>query len=307
MANLSAFYSRPAGLARLVLAPLLLMAGMAWAEEQTRVVQPGDVLSKIVAEAYPANPSQHPAIMAKILRRNPGAFLNQDPNRLQVGKTLILPDPASMMGLAQPAAPLDGAAAQERIRALEGEVAGLRENVALLEEEKASLQAMLKNKQVVEAEKKALQAQLEQAAAQNKALENDLQQLRASVALAESKRATANRLPWILLALLALLTLPLLWLLRRKQQGQAANAALKAAPAAVPAAPAVGAVPELDAVEAEQPSQPDDPDMALKLDIARAYLDLRDAEAAADILQDVLAEGSTRQRQEAREILSFLT
>ncbi|MCB1637665.1 MAG: hypothetical protein KDI15_02335, partial [Thiothrix sp.] len=54
------------------------------------------------------------------------------------------------------------------------------------------------------------------------------------------------------------------------------------------------------------PATPGHPDAALKLAIARAYLDLRNADAAQDILQDVLTEGGSRQQQEAREILSFI-
>jgi len=55
-----------------------------------------------------------------------------------------------------------------------------------------------------------------------------------------------------------------------------------------------------------QPATPDHPEAALKLAIAHAYLDLRNAEAAHDMLQDILSEGGSRQQQEAREILSFI-
>jgi FimV-like protein len=51
---------------------------------------------------------------------------------------------------------------------------------------------------------------------------------------------------------------------------------------------------------------PESPDAELKLDIARAYLDLREPEAAAEILREVIVEGGSRQQQEAGEILSFI-
>lgn len=41
-----------------------------------------------------------------------------------------------------------------------------------------------------------------------------------------------------------------------------------------------------------------------KLDLARAYIDMGDAEGARDILDEVLKEGSSEQRQEARDMLA---
>lgn len=43
-----------------------------------------------------------------------------------------------------------------------------------------------------------------------------------------------------------------------------------------------------------------------KLDLARAYIDMGDAEGARDILDEVLAEGNSAQQQEAREMLAKL-
>lgn len=51
----------------------------------------------------------------------------------------------------------------------------------------------------------------------------------------------------------------------------------------------------------------DNPEAAIKLDMVRAYLDLRDAAAAQPLLREILEEGGLRQQQEAREILSFLS
>jgi len=42
---------------------------------------------------------------------------------------------------------------------------------------------------------------------------------------------------------------------------------------------------------------------ATKLDLARAYIDMGDAEGARDILDEVIAEGSEAQQQEARELI----
>ena len=43
---------------------------------------------------------------------------------------------------------------------------------------------------------------------------------------------------------------------------------------------------------------------ATKLDLARAYIDMGDAEGARDILNEVLSEGSDEQQGEAKELLS---
>ena len=42
---------------------------------------------------------------------------------------------------------------------------------------------------------------------------------------------------------------------------------------------------------------------ATKLDLARAYIDMGDADGARDILDEVLKEGSASQQQEAREMM----
>ncbi|UXJ51158.1 FimV/HubP family polar landmark protein [Pseudomonas citronellolis] len=46
---------------------------------------------------------------------------------------------------------------------------------------------------------------------------------------------------------------------------------------------------------------------ATKLDLARAYIDMGDAEGARDILDEVISEGSDQQQQEARELLERLS
>lgn len=161
-----------------------------------------------------------------------------------------------------------------------------------------------------------LEEQLATTKRENEVLQNDLQQIRAAAAVAETKAKGSGNLPWILLGLLALLTLPLLWLLRRKRE--TVPAAVASAAAVEPAMPVMTApdkqpevstpvMADVPATVSVMPAVDENPDAALKLDIARAYLDLRDSVGAADILQDVLVEGGEQQRQEAREILSFIT
>lgn len=48
----------------------------------------------------------------------------------------------------------------------------------------------------------------------------------------------------------------------------------------------------------------DSDENATKLDLARAYIDMGDMEGARDILQEVLAEGSASQKEEAKELLT---
>jgi pilus assembly protein FimV len=45
---------------------------------------------------------------------------------------------------------------------------------------------------------------------------------------------------------------------------------------------------------------------ATKLDLARAYIDMGDTEGARDILDEVVAEGSDTQQQEARDLIARL-
>lgn len=60
-----------------------------------------------------------------------------------------------------------------------------------------------------------------------------------------------------------------------------------------------------EAAEEEEVLIADDADqMATKLDLARAYLDMDDGESARGMLEEVVANGSAQQRQEAQELLS---
>lgn len=315
----------------------LCLNDVALAEDKVWEIQSGNKLSKIVADQYPGYGNRQ-AIMQEILKRNPEAFVGQDINRLIVGKTLKLPAADEIPDLESPAPSQEGgidSATQEKLQALEAQVAEQKETIAILEEENASLQEMVKDYaeakpaavsgddlqkqldtakqelQSSQANAKTLEEQLAASKQENEALRNDLQQVQAAAAVADDKDSSSGSLPWLLLGLLALLTLPLIWLLRRKQERTPLAARVEPADAVpVPEPVPVGAAEtHHPATAAEAPVTADvaeNPDAGLKLDIARAYLDLRDSEAAADILQDVLVEGGERQRQEAREILSFI-
>ena len=192
--------------------------------------------------------------------------------------------------------------------------------VAAASEDSAAISKQLAEKERVT---ETLKTQLAETKRQNDALQEELQ---TKITIMESN--SSNNLPWIISALLALVMLPLLWLLKQKMQAlptvSVANQALKKEPVAKPvtqaAAPKVAdplptatittstatVTPVVSNARADDHSD-DNLEADIKLDMARAYMDLRNASAAAEILQDVLLEGGARQRQEAREILSFIS
>ena len=192
--------------------------------------------------------------------------------------------------------------------------------VAAASEDSAAISKQLAEKERVT---ETLKTQLAETKRQNDALQEELQ---TKITTMESN--SSNNLPWIISALLALVMLPLLWLLKQKMQAlptvSVANQALKKEPVAKPvtqaAAPKVAdplptatittstatVTPVVSNARADDHSD-DNLEADIKLDMARAYMDLRNASAAAEILQDVLVEGGARQRQEARGILSFIS
>jgi pilus assembly protein FimV len=77
--------------------------------------------------------------------------------------------------------------------------------------------------------------------------------------------------------------------------------------------PEVGHTAAIEPVEPTSEALDDDFDFfsdtdetTTKLDLARAYIDMGDAEGARDILDEVMSEGSDTQQQEAREMLAKL-
>lgn len=213
-------------------------------------------------------------------------------------------------------------AANEDIRS---ENEALKQQLASIQTDQAEINKPAANT----ADMEALRSELSQT-------KQDLQKAERSLANTAALLKDQNQgLPWWLLGLL-LLALPLVWLLGRKSSPNSvapptiqtsnhtsAPLQLKEAPQtlAANAAETHSATPPLDNVAAVSPTtsgndaasasalaaNDDKLEAALKLDIARAYLDLRDPQSALPILQEVLAEGSQQQAQEAKEILSFLS
>lgn len=314
----------------------MFCAAFVWASVVTPVLAEGkiwdiksnDTLGAIIAKEYPGYANRQ-AIMQALLKENPDAFANNDLNRLIVGKKLNLPEASKIPDL-KPPQPVDkavvsDAASEQKLKELEAQRIELEASVKALEVENQAknteldeLNAKLQALQRVADESK---NEVLDVRRENDALLNDLQQARAATELAEKKSSGAGSLPWILLGLLTLVTLPLLWLLWQKREQQLLAAALPVDSRSVvqevsqnertvlPDVVVASMQPLADTVPVPDES-PDiaeeNPDADLKLDIARAYMDLRDTSAAVDMLQDVLLEGGSRQRQEAREILSFI-
>lgn len=193
------------------------------------------------------------------------------------------------------------------------------ENIKLSEELDKAQKTLANSTQTTES----LRAQLESLKTENASLVNDLQQARAvsDVKLGEKRDSGSSIWPW----LLALLLAPLAWWLGRRGRQETFTTAPTPDSEIAPESnidvtaskttandeqaittPITRGEDSEDDVIVESQDIPDVPDVALKLDMARAYLDLRDAEAANELLQEVLREGGTQQQQEAREILSFI-
>jgi pilus assembly protein FimV len=48
-------------------------------------------------------------------------------------------------------------------------------------------------------------------------------------------------------------------------------------------------------------------EIGTKLDLARAYIDMGDPDGAKSILEEVIGEGSSQQKQEAQELLKHVS
>lgn len=175
----------------------------------------------------------------------------------------------------------------------------------------------------------ALSGQITESKQQLETTQQELLLANAARASAELNKASLEKqrgswLPW----LLALLMLPVGWFLGRRSKvpeptpdthkavetraiATAAVATATAQPLEQDTAstlPNVAELAQTDPTIANQTiaANDDNVDAAIKLDIVRAYLDLRDPTAASSLLKEVLREGGRQQQQEAREILSFL-
>jgi len=87
---------------------------------------------------------------------------------------------------------------------------------------------------------------------------------------------------------------------------QAAAPAPVSAPPPAPAAPKAAAAPNVTAVRPAVPSQEGHQTVATKLELARAYVDIGDADGARSMLEEVLIEGNAAQQQAAFELLDTL-
>ena len=177
----------------------------------------------------------------------------------------------------------------------------------------------------------ALSGQITESKQQLETTQQELLLANAARASAELNKASLEKqrgswLPW----LLALLMLPVGWFLGRRSKvpeptpdthkavetraiatAAVATATATAQPLEQDTAstlPNVAELAQTDPTIANQTiaANDDNVDAAIKLDIVRAYLDLRDPTAASSLLKEVLREGGRQQQQEAREILSFL-
>lgn len=185
----------------------------------------------------------------------------------------------------------------------------------------AELSAVSVKLEASQSEADSLRAELNASSESNTALSSEIDQIKAAVekdvALTPaepSEKPGSTWWPW----LLALLLLPVAWLLGQRSRPVPATAVpeiktgvktIEIAAAADPVVPQALTSDQLDQMAfsgAKAANKPDDPDAAIKLDMARAYLDLRNAEAANDVLKEVIQEGGSRQQQEAKEIQSFI-
>ena len=175
----------------------------------------------------------------------------------------------------------------------------------------------------------ALSGQITESKQQLETTQQELLLANAARASAELNKASLEKqrgswLPW----LLALLMLPVGWFLGRRSKapeptpdthkevatGAIATAAVATATAQPLEQDTASTLPNVAELAQTDPSianqtiaaNDDNVDAAIKLDIVRAYLDLRDPTAASSLLKEVLHEGGRQQQQEAREILSFL-
>lgn len=121
---------------------ILCQIPLAYAEDKNIEVKAGDTLSTIIAEHYP-NYKNNKAIMQALMEANPESFKNQSVHQLIVGKTLRLPDAASIPNL-QPAEPKPETAASVNSAQTEQEIAQLKSQLKTLEADKKQLATQVK-------------------------------------------------------------------------------------------------------------------------------------------------------------------
>jgi FimV-like protein len=204
---------------------------------------------------------------------------------------------------------------QEQIKTLQQDSDILRADNEQLQ---AELQAAKDQLVLSDSDMETLRTELDALDKKNVTLQSEIDQIKAAAAkdvtLAPTEtpeQSGASLWPWLLMLFL----LPVAWFLGQRSRPApelktaAPVSATVAKVASDPVIPAPLTRDEIDSGEFRhaQATIPDDPDVAIKLDMARAYLDLRNAEAANDVLQEVIREGGSGQQQEAKEMLSFIS
>ncbi len=213
-------------------------------------------------------------------------------------------------------------ASNKQLEVSQSEVVTLRTELNTSNESNSALNSEIEQvKAAAENEAAALRTELNTSNENNTALSSEIGQIKAAaetdVTLAPvnpSDKPGSTWWPW----LLALLLLPVAWLLGQRSrpvpitsipEAKVGVKTIEIATAADPVVPEALTSDQLDQMAfsgIKAVTKPDDPDAAIKLDMARAYLDLRNAEAANDVLKEVIQEGGSRQQQEAKEIQSFI-
>lgn len=259
--------------------------------------------------------------------------LKQQLQTLQAGNNQVATTPIettsteATTAAANPDAP-DPAILMQQLDEIEAANEQLLTDKNKLQSDLATAQQQLKER---EQTMSALSGQITENKQQLETTQQDLLVANAARASAELNKASLEKqrgswLPW----LLALVMLPVGWLLGRRSKAPeltnpvtskvvtASSAAAVSTTATdtttaepvvtVTALPNVAELAQTNAAMASQTAAANDDnvDAAIKLDIVRAYLDLRDSTAASSLLKEVLREGGRQQQQEAREILSFL-
>lgn len=303
------------------------------AEPVSRVVVGGtDTLWSIAAEMRRDGVSIEEAMLA-IVRANPDAFTDGDPGRLRAGARLVSPwvdPPAPEVERGDFALPAGGDVTHPQQASTEAATATeTAAAIARLTTENAALRAQVA---------RGAEAQERAASERDRLLEENasLREAAEVAAAAEPSRPqqmpasarTPSRPPAVLATIALLLGIVLGvggsagWRRWRRRAARAApkepdapslrglaarvrNVAAPSAAAAEPASPddAERAMPQdLDAAIDAVAGDP----MAVKLELARSYMDIGDTDSAGEVLREVSEQGNRDQRAAAAELLQHL-
>ena len=315
-------------------------------------IRPDDTLWSIAARARPGRATMEET-MAALLRLNPGAFVDGDPNRIRGGAILILPTEADVRGggVARGAVMVEEGMAEEGGAPRGPQPSQLPDLGA---DPRVEAEALVAENAVLRAELTEAREETRALRTQVQILEREVDDLKRRLTRAETRppsRTGDTEMPVTLIGVGALVVgglAAVLLVLRRRgrvrsspvtpdagatepaleqeaQPEEAAQPEQNAAPEeeAPPEEefPPREVVPEPDPVSAgtfreapEVPASeaPDEPTAAsgyspnTKLNLARAYMNMDDAETAREVLEEVLAEGDIEERAAARKLLDEL-